>query len=343
MATLSSRLAPLTVSVPAASEWVAYTPAWSSSGTQPVLGNGSIFAWWRRLGDSVEIRLNVTMGSTTTYGTGNWKFSFPSGLALDTAKLFNATNIGGGLFYDASALTSKAALVRYAGATDGFNLFSSEGTQGTVTNTSPFTWATSDEISISGVFPITGWTSHTASSTSANAVVVGGQSVGSTLILGATSNQGFEIRANNTAALSGSAAGAITAPLIHNVTTGNINSGRYTPTLTGVTNIVSAGTAASCHYTRTGNIVTVAISISNITTTSSGASTQLDASLPIASNLTGFSDALGGGGVVRLTATISSAPVVVEANAASDRFSFYWVSPVTTAVSLYITAQYEVK
>lgn len=138
-------------------------------------------------------------------------------------------------------------------------------------------------------------------------------------------------------------AGAVTLSQIHNRTDGNINSGRYTPTLTGVTNIVSAGTAASCHYTRVGNIVTVAISISTITTTSAGASTQLDASLPIASNLTGFSDALGGGGVVRLTATISSAPVVVEANATNDRFSFYWVSPVTTAVSLYITAQYEVK
>lgn len=241
MATLSSRLAPLTVSVPAMSEWVSYTPTWSSSGTQPVLGNGIISAWWRRVGDSVELRINTAFGSTTTYGTGNWKFSTPASLVIDTTKLFNATNIGSGIAYDSSALSSKALTARYDGSTDGIRLFSPEGTGGVVTATTPFTWATADEINITITLPITGWTSHTASATSANAVVVGGQSVGSALNFGATSNQGFNILANNVSVLSSTAAGAVTL----GTTSANVKHILQSASTSGVAQIWGYGTGGA--------------------------------------------------------------------------------------------------
>ena len=54
-----------------------YTPTWSSSGTLPVLGNGSITAKYHQAGNLVAVAINLTMGSSTTYGTGYWRFSLP--------------------------------------------------------------------------------------------------------------------------------------------------------------------------------------------------------------------------------------------------------------------------
>jgi hypothetical protein len=93
------------------------------------------------------------------------------------------------------------------------SIFLAIGAASIVSNTAPFSFNTGDNISIFISIPISGWTSHTASATSANALVVGGQSVGSTLSFGATSNQGFNILANNAAAIASTAAGALTLGL----------------------------------------------------------------------------------------------------------------------------------
>lgn len=55
-----------------------YTPVWSSSGTQPALGNGSIAGSYLDLGGLTWINILLTTGSTTTYGTGTWYWSLPS-------------------------------------------------------------------------------------------------------------------------------------------------------------------------------------------------------------------------------------------------------------------------
>lgn len=60
--------------------WTSYTPTWSSSGTAPSLGNGSFSgSRWRLLfSDLYQVQIHLTMGSTTTYGTGVWFFSHPA-------------------------------------------------------------------------------------------------------------------------------------------------------------------------------------------------------------------------------------------------------------------------
>jgi hypothetical protein len=48
-----------------------YTPTWSStSGTPPSLGNGVITGDYTRIGNTVNLRINLVIGSTTTTGTG---------------------------------------------------------------------------------------------------------------------------------------------------------------------------------------------------------------------------------------------------------------------------------
>lgn len=54
-----------------------YTPTWTSSGTAPSLGNGTLSGNFWQFGKLVIGRLTLTIGSTTSGGTGNWFFSLP--------------------------------------------------------------------------------------------------------------------------------------------------------------------------------------------------------------------------------------------------------------------------
>jgi len=72
--------------------WTSYAVVWSSTGTPPAIGNGTITAAWQRIGDIFFYSITVIFGSTTTAGTGRWQFSLPL-----TAKLpFGLTVDGSG-------------------------------------------------------------------------------------------------------------------------------------------------------------------------------------------------------------------------------------------------------
>lgn len=64
-----------------ASNGLPLTPVWGqTSGTGPVLGNGSLSALLYRNGRQYTVRISLLLGSTTTTGdsTGNWTFELPS-------------------------------------------------------------------------------------------------------------------------------------------------------------------------------------------------------------------------------------------------------------------------
>jgi hypothetical protein len=75
----------------AGSDWLSYTPTWTSTGTAPTLGNGTITGQYRRVGDSIDVIVRFVSGSTSTAGTGKWQFTIPSGLTINESKL-NTTN-----------------------------------------------------------------------------------------------------------------------------------------------------------------------------------------------------------------------------------------------------------
>ncbi|ARF75675.1 hypothetical protein B7C62_28035 [Kitasatospora albolonga] len=64
--------------------WTAYTPAWTSSGTNPALGNGSITGRYMKIGRTVHVSILLVGGSTTTWGTGAYSIAAP----------FTSANIG---------------------------------------------------------------------------------------------------------------------------------------------------------------------------------------------------------------------------------------------------------
>jgi hypothetical protein len=86
--------------------------------------------------------------------------------------------------------------------------------------------------------------------------------------------------------------GATNLPGIHNVGSGNITSGTYSPTITNTTN-VSASTNNGAQYMRVGNVVTVSGTMDVTITTAAGTATDIGISLPIASNFANGNQASG--------------------------------------------------
>lgn len=96
--------------------WTSYTPAWTSTSTQPSLGNGSLFGRYMKIGRTVICQINLIAGSTTTFGTGNYSFSLPvasasSGQsAVGSSMLLGADRWNGTIVVSSNATTVGAFL-----------------------------------------------------------------------------------------------------------------------------------------------------------------------------------------------------------------------------------------
>ena len=81
----------ISLSTKAASEnWSSYTVTWTTNGTQPAIGNGTLTGYYLKIGKNVYFRIKLTGGTTTTWGTGEFIFSLPVNAASD----FTDTAIG---------------------------------------------------------------------------------------------------------------------------------------------------------------------------------------------------------------------------------------------------------
>lgn len=120
----------------------------------------------------------------------------------------------------------------------------------------------------------------------------------------------------------------------------HIGSGSYTPAATLSTN-VAAASPAKAQYMRVGNVVTVSGYV-NITATAASTTCRVYMSLPIASNLIGFSDLAGSGGF-RVPGMATSG-TEVSADISADRATFMWEHGTNLGNnSLWYTYTYEVR
>lgn len=127
--------------------WTAYTPSWTSTGTAVALGNGTITGSFRQIGKTVQFKITLTMGSTTTYGTGSYLFSVPvTGLGgANTPMLLSATA------FDSSAAT-RYALGGQPSTTATVILYG-YGTAN-VSAAIPMTWAVGDILTLEGEYEV---------------------------------------------------------------------------------------------------------------------------------------------------------------------------------------------
>lgn len=127
--------------------WDTYTPSWTASGTNPSLGNGSLTGRFFQMGKTiVSWSVNLTIGSTTTFGTGQWLITPPSVaptgryaciaeyLDLGTAQYTGRATFTGTQIYMFATPTTAGGPDRPVAA-------------GTV----PFNWTTGDQLNIAGM------------------------------------------------------------------------------------------------------------------------------------------------------------------------------------------------
>jgi hypothetical protein len=134
--------------------WSAYTVTWSSgSNPQPVLGNGTITGYYTVIGKTAFVRVKLLWGTTTSGGTGDWRFSLPVDAASPDGIQFPCSMLDNGLAWyqgtvngDLVGAVDKTGII--AQSPGGFN--SSEA----VTNIRPFTWGNLDSLQFNGSYEI---------------------------------------------------------------------------------------------------------------------------------------------------------------------------------------------
>ena len=126
--------------------WKAYTPTWTADTTNPAIGNGTLTGRYIVIGKLCTYVLGLVMGSTTTYGSGDWAFSLP----------INAVNTAGINFYGVAHIRNagtanyeRIAQIAPSVNVDKISLFidPTQGSNSTkISATVPFTWGEGDSI-----------------------------------------------------------------------------------------------------------------------------------------------------------------------------------------------------
>jgi hypothetical protein len=131
--------------------WASYTPVWTASVTNPVIGNGTIEGYYKVIGKTCFVRGNIVMGSSTTFGSGEWYVSMPFTAANADAILLTATLLdNGSAWYNATMVGARAGFNTKAP----IQYQTTGGTANDVNSIQPFTWASTDRFIWNGSYEI---------------------------------------------------------------------------------------------------------------------------------------------------------------------------------------------
>jgi hypothetical protein len=125
---------------------VTYTPVWTGSVTNPAIGNGTIEGYYNREGRTVTATVTLTLGSTTTTGSGLWRISVPFiKLAINPISIGAVYMVDNGVSY-------RVGTCMLDGGSDSVYMIADSATN-LVNPTIPFTWATGDSLSFTISYP----------------------------------------------------------------------------------------------------------------------------------------------------------------------------------------------
>jgi hypothetical protein len=116
--------------------WTSFTPAWTSTGTAPVVGNGVFACKYMRLGKTVWVKFQFTPGNTTTFGTGIYTFALPVTSASTTPTAMGGARLTAAATWAGHALVSAASTFQLS-----FSTSSADTRLANMTNAIPETFA----------------------------------------------------------------------------------------------------------------------------------------------------------------------------------------------------------
>lgn len=126
-------------------QWNSFSPTWTSTGTAPALGNGTLTGEYMYRGRELVYQGRLLAGSSTTFGTGEWRMSVP----VNAASINHAC---GSAFYHDFGTTYWPGVCAMQPGVDKLNFVGSAS--GQVANNVPFTWAVSDQLIWNITYPI---------------------------------------------------------------------------------------------------------------------------------------------------------------------------------------------
>ena len=122
-------------------EETTYTPTWTQPTGTPVVGDGTLTGSWSRDGDIVHANVNLTIGASTTFGTGAFRFSLPIATT--------STTVQTGIARLLDATTTLEVGVVVLAASGSYVTINTSASLVSVGTTDPWTWATNDVIQLS--------------------------------------------------------------------------------------------------------------------------------------------------------------------------------------------------
>jgi hypothetical protein len=131
--------------------WSTYTPAWTALTTNPVIGDGTITGRYKQIGKTTFLYVKIAMGSTTTYGTGDWRISLPvnaydtSSAIIPTTFLHNGT---GTAWYQGLSYTEYDGNASYVVPVWDKGFTGSAA----VSSTIPHSWGQTDSLALNGSY-----------------------------------------------------------------------------------------------------------------------------------------------------------------------------------------------
>lgn len=132
-------------------EWKTWTPiTWltDGAGADPALGNGSLVGEYIQTGKVVWANLQLTIGSTTTLGSGAWTFSLPVSPSATSPSLIRfgqCLSLAGAYRNDVARIDPNDTVVRMIGISAG-SFYSS---------TVPAAWANTNILSLDFWYKVT--------------------------------------------------------------------------------------------------------------------------------------------------------------------------------------------
>lgn len=125
------------------SKSVSYTPTWTAASSNPDVGDGNIRGEYSRNGDVVSLSINLTIGASTTLGSGTWRFSLPVKANTESGSVVRGT-----VFMTDIATTTAIGVCRIL---DGGTYLEIQipGGLNFVNASQPWAWASGDTLHIS--------------------------------------------------------------------------------------------------------------------------------------------------------------------------------------------------
>ena len=113
--------------------WQSYTPTWTAATTNPAIGNGTLSGRYVQIGKLVYCQFTMIAGSTTTFGSGIWRFSYPVAPNQTSVYLYQV----GSVYANDVGASVYTGVTQYGGET--YMILNLGGNWASAT--SPFTWS----------------------------------------------------------------------------------------------------------------------------------------------------------------------------------------------------------